>query len=172
MSAVIERRRAQEWAGVCTAAPGARSVRRVQHAPRPSQTPRRRGVDRSGVWRRPAGAPASVPRRATAVSRASHAPVRGMQHPAGIRAIVAITILLAVFIFAAAQVRSIGAVTVPDAVATVEVASGDTLSSIAHEVAPDVPVNQVVDRIIALNGLDGPAVYTGQSLMVPAAQGR
>ena len=172
MSAVIDRRRAQDRTGVCTAAPVARSVRRVQQDPRPAQRPRRRGVDRSGVWRRPAGAPASVPRRAAVVSRASHAPVARVRRPAGIGVVVGLTVLLAVFIFAAAQVRSIGAATIPDSVATVEVASGDTLSSIARESAPDAPVNQVVDRIIDLNGLDGAAVRTGQSLTVPSAQAR
>lgn len=86
--------------------------------------------------------------------------------------VVGLAVLLAVFIFAAAQVRSIGAATVPDSVATVEVGAGDTLSSIARESAPDAPVTQVVDRIMTLNGLDGAAVYAGQSLMVPTERGR
>ncbi|GAA4815825.1 LysM peptidoglycan-binding domain-containing protein [Tomitella cavernea] len=132
---------------------------------------RRRGVDRSDVWRRPAGAPAALPRRALRMSGAGHAPTGGEAERRGLAAAVAVAVLLALVIFAVAQVRSIGATTMPGDVNTVEVSSGDTLSSIARHAAPDVPVGQMVDRIIALNALDSAAVHAGQSLVVPWAHG-
>ncbi|WP_182347602.1 LysM peptidoglycan-binding domain-containing protein [Tomitella gaofuii] len=133
---------------------------------------RRRGIDRSEVWRRPAGTPAALPRRAVRMSTAGHAPAVGVAERRGLVAAVAVAVLLALVILAAAQVRSIGATTMPGDVNTVEVSSGDTLSSIARQAAPDVPVGQMVDRIIALNELDSAAVHAGQSLVVPWAYGR
>ncbi len=137
--------------------------------PERPRTGRRRGIDRTDAWRRPAGTPAALPRRAVRMSTARHAPAAGVTERRGLAAAVAIALLLAVVIFVAAQVRSIDATTMPDDVTTVEVAGGDTLSSIARDAAPEVPVGRMVERIIALNGLDGAAVRAGQSLVVPWA---
>lgn len=51
---------------------------------------------------------------------------------------------------------------------TVTVASGDTLWSIAQEVAPSSDPRDVVDAIVRLNALDGVTLWAGQSLAIPA----
>ncbi len=51
---------------------------------------------------------------------------------------------------------------------TVTVSSGDSLWSIAEEVAPTADPRDVVDAIARLNGLDGVAISAGQRLAIPA----
>lgn len=130
---------------------------------------RRLGVDRSDVWRRPVGAPVPVSRNAVTFSTAPHTRVRSSTRSSGLGVVLGVAVLLALVIFIAVQVRSIGAAAVPSSVGTVEVATGDTLSGIASESAPGSPVGQVVDRIIELNELGGAGVHVGQSLLVPLA---
>lgn len=55
------------------------------------------------------------------------------------------------------------------AVATVQ--QGETLSEFAARVAPGEPVQQVVDGVLASNGLRSAAVTAGQQLVVPAKTG-
>jgi LysM domain len=56
---------------------------------------------------------------------------------------------------------------VPDRLAVVQVQTGETLQQVAHRVAPDAPVGQVVDRIRELNQLDSVALDAGQTLIAP-----
>ena len=58
---------------------------------------------------------------------------------------------------------------VPGKLAVVQVQTGETLQQVAHRVAPDAPVAQVVDRIRELNQLDSAAVDAGQTLIAPIA---
>jgi hypothetical protein len=51
---------------------------------------------------------------------------------------------------------------------TVTVMHGDSLWSIAEEVAPLADPRDVVDAIVRLNALDGVMVQAGQSLAIPA----
>lgn len=51
---------------------------------------------------------------------------------------------------------------------SVTVASGETLWSIAHDVAPAADPRDVVDAISRLNALDGGALIAGQQLAIPA----
>lgn len=51
---------------------------------------------------------------------------------------------------------------------TVTVSQGDSLWSIAEEVAPQADPRDVIDAIVRLNALDGVTVQAGQSLAVPA----
>jgi len=51
---------------------------------------------------------------------------------------------------------------------TVTVTSGDTLWSIAEEVAPGRDPRDVVDEIVRLNALETVEVRAGQSLSIPA----
>ncbi|QIG38097.1 LysM peptidoglycan-binding domain-containing protein [Microbacterium sp. 4R-513] len=51
---------------------------------------------------------------------------------------------------------------------TVTVTAGDSLWSIAQEVAPGADPRDVVDAIVRLNALDGVAVSSGQRLAIPA----
>jgi Tfp pilus assembly protein FimV len=51
---------------------------------------------------------------------------------------------------------------------TVTVGTGDSLWSIAQEVAPAADPRDVVDAIVRLNGLDSGAILAGQRLSIPA----
>lgn len=57
---------------------------------------------------------------------------------------------------------------------TVTVVAGDSLWSIAQDVAPQADPRDVVDAIVRLNALDGVSVSAGQQLSIPAeyASGR
>ncbi|MET0735325.1 MAG: LysM peptidoglycan-binding domain-containing protein [Microbacterium sp.] len=52
--------------------------------------------------------------------------------------------------------------------ATVTVAPGDTLWSIAQEVAPQSDPRDVVDEIARLNALEGGELLAGQTIAIPA----
>ena len=56
---------------------------------------------------------------------------------------------------------------VPNQLAVVQVQAGETLQQVAHRVAPDAPVGQVVDRIRELNQLGSAALDAGQTLIAP-----
>jgi LysM repeat protein len=62
--------------------------------------------------------------------------------------------------------RSAGAST--DSFTTLTVASGESLWSIAQQVAPAADPRDVVDAIVRLNALDGVTVSAGQTLAIPA----
>jgi hypothetical protein len=51
---------------------------------------------------------------------------------------------------------------------TVTVAVGDTLWSLAEEIAPERDPRDVVDELVRLNALDSVVVRAGQSLAIPA----
>ncbi|MFT4306656.1 MAG: LysM peptidoglycan-binding domain-containing protein [Microbacterium sp.] len=51
---------------------------------------------------------------------------------------------------------------------TVTVSAGDTLWSIAEDVAPDADPRDVVDAIMRLNALDDATVIAGERLAIPA----
>jgi len=51
---------------------------------------------------------------------------------------------------------------------TVTVSAGETLWSIAEEVAPDADPRDVIAAIVRLNALDGAHVAAGQQLAIPA----
>jgi predicted Zn-dependent protease len=57
----------------------------------------------------------------------------------------------------------------PDRLAVIQVQTGETLQQVAHRVAPDAPVGQVVERIRQLNQLDSVALDAGQTLIAPIA---
>jgi Tfp pilus assembly protein FimV len=50
---------------------------------------------------------------------------------------------------------------------TVSVGAGESLWSIAEEVAPGHDPRDVVDAIVRLNALDGATVWAGQNLAIP-----
>lgn len=51
--------------------------------------------------------------------------------------------------------------------ATLTVTAGESLWSIAEQVAPSADPRDVVDAIVRLNGLDGVVVSAGQQLSIP-----
>jgi hypothetical protein len=57
----------------------------------------------------------------------------------------------------------------PDRLAVIQVQTGETLQQVAHRVAPDAPVGQVLERIRQLNQLDSVALDAGQTLIAPIA---
>jgi LysM domain len=56
---------------------------------------------------------------------------------------------------------------VPNRLAVIQVQTGETLQQVAHRVAPDAPVGQIVERIRELNQLDSVALDAGQTLIAP-----
>ncbi len=62
--------------------------------------------------------------------------------------------------------RDVGAST--GSFATLTVAAGDSLWSIAEQVAPGADPRDVVDAIVRLNALDGVTVSAGQQLSIPS----
>lgn len=95
----------------------------------------------------------------------------------GRRVLAAIAALPAVIAIALAMVSGGAALASRDAGApggsfeTITVASGESLWSIAEEVAPQADPRDVVDAIVRLNALEGVTVQAGQSLSIPAEYG-
>ena len=56
---------------------------------------------------------------------------------------------------------------VPGRLAVVQVQTGESLQQVAHRVAPDAPVGDVVERIRELNELESVALDAGQTLIAP-----
>ena len=63
--------------------------------------------------------------------------------------------------------RAVPALGSPEQLAVVYVMDGESLRSLASRVAPDSPVDRVVDRIRDLNQLGSSAIEAGQSLIAP-----
>jgi LysM repeat protein len=89
-------------------------------------------------------------------------------------AVVTLALLVALVTAVVAGVPSVSAGDTPavPATASVVVQPGQTLWSVAREVAPGADVRETVARIKDLNNLSGPSsdvVVPGQQLVVPAA---
>ena len=68
---------------------------------------------------------------------------------------------------------STGGASDPDgATSVVRVAAGESLSDIAADIAPGQSVGVVIERIMDLNAMNDSRLNVGQTLIVPAAQGR
>jgi len=116
---------------------------------------------------RPAGAAIGYRRPAVLMSRASHRPRPVTPLTTVILALVAAGIT--VWLGLVAQLGGVtgGDAPVPAKLAVVQVQTGETLQQVAHRVAPDSPVGQVVERIQELNQLDSVALQAGQTLIAP-----
>ncbi|MCX2965458.1 LysM peptidoglycan-binding domain-containing protein [Gordonia aquimaris] len=78
---------------------------------------------------------------------------------------------LAVLVWAVAIVGSNYAASVqpsPTGTEVVHVRQGDSLSSIADRIAPDVPRQAVIEQIVERNKLAGSGLRVGQALIAPA----
>lgn len=118
--------------------------------------------------RRPAGAPLGYRGTGVLMSRASHR--RRPITPATTVVLALIAAAITVWLGLVANVG--GSVTetsvqVPTRLSVVQVQSGETLQHVAQRVAPDAPVDSVVDRIRELNKLDTAAVAAGRTLIAP-----
>jgi hypothetical protein len=131
-------------------------------ARRTATTPRRRPPAR-----RPAGAAMRYRGSGVMMSRASHR--RRPITPAKTVVLALVAAGITVWLGLVAQVGGVvgPAAPVPAELAVVQVQAGETLQQVAHRVAPDAPVAQVVDRIRELNALDTVALDAGQTLIAP-----
>jgi hypothetical protein len=118
---------------------------------------------------RPNGAPLRYRGTGVLVSRASHR--RRPITPATTVVLALIAAGITVWLGLVAQFGGVtgGDVPVPARLAVVQVQTGETLQQVAHRVAPDSPVGQVVERIRELNQLDSVALDAGQTLIAPIA---
>ncbi|KAA9111015.1 LysM peptidoglycan-binding domain-containing protein [Microbacterium rhizomatis] len=94
--------------------------------------------------------------------------VRGRRLLAAVAAIPAVIALSLAILGGGAALASRDAGMSADSFQTVTVASGESLWSIAQEVAPNADPRDVVDAIMRLNALGGATVSAGQRLAIPA----
>jgi hypothetical protein len=118
---------------------------------------------------RPAGAPLRYRGTGVLMSRASHR--RRPITPATTVVLALIASAITVWLGLVAQFGGVtgGDAAVPDRLAVIQVQTGETLQQVAHRVAPDAPMGQVVERIRELNHLDSVALDAGQTLIAPIA---
>lgn len=143
--------------------------------PRCGQSVGSGGVQRRPACRAVAARPAVAPLRyrgnGLAVSAARHPgrAQRSVSTPVTV-ALAGLTALITVWLGLLAQAgadRVSGPVAVPERLAVVQVQAGETLQRLAGRVAPDVPAEQVAERIRDLNELGSSAVEAGQTLIAP-----
>jgi hypothetical protein len=118
---------------------------------------------------RPGGAPLRYRGTGVLMSRTSHR--RRPITPATTVVLALIASAITVWLGLVAQFGGVtaGDAPVPDRLAVIQVQTGETLQQVAHRVAPDAPVGQVVERIRELNHLDSVALDAGQTLIAPIA---
>ncbi|MBU3065816.1 LysM peptidoglycan-binding domain-containing protein [Nocardia sp. NEAU-G5] len=153
----------------------------------PARVAAPRGFRPSGPAARPAGAARGVGARrpgparpASAGVRYGHAQVRASRvpHPAvqverarfGLASLALAALLSAAAVcglLELGQLRS-GVVAAPQTT-VVQVREGEPLSEVAARVAPGVPVQDTVRKIMQLNALQGAQVASGSTLIVPVS---
>ncbi|MFC9358783.1 LysM peptidoglycan-binding domain-containing protein [Rhodococcus sp. NPDC057014] len=132
--------------------------------------PRRRRTD--GELRRPSSGAVAYRPTHTGVSRADHE--RGA-NDVGWRTILASVVITAGVLcglVGVAQLATGGGVSNTAATEVVQVQQGESLAAVAARIAPDMPVAQVVERIMELNAMSNSALHPGQSLIVPSSATR
>ncbi|BCI89470.1 LysM peptidoglycan-binding domain-containing protein [Mycobacterium persicum] len=149
--------------------PGNRPVYRPLREPlgaRGGTAPRRR----PGPCR-PGGAALRYPRTGVAISTAPH-----RRRPASVATTVGLAVLAGMITLWLGLMAHFGELVngnsadssgMPDRLAVVRVAAGESLQDVAARVAPDTPVRQVVERIRELNDLDSSMPVAGQTLIAP-----
>ena len=94
--------------------------------------------------------------------------VRGRRVLAGLAAMPAVIALSAAAIGGGAALASRDGGAPAGSFTTITVAHGESLWTIAEDVAPEYDPRDVVDAIVRLNALDSVTVQAGQSLAIPA----
>jgi Tfp pilus assembly protein FimV len=94
--------------------------------------------------------------------------VRGRRILAALAATPAIVALSLAVISGGSALAARDAGAAPASFSTLTVTAGDSLWSIAEEVAPGADPRDVVDAIVRLNALEGVTVSAGQQLSIPA----
>ncbi|HEY9309044.1 MAG TPA: LysM peptidoglycan-binding domain-containing protein [Microbacterium sp.] len=97
--------------------------------------------------------------------------IRGRRVLAVLAALPAVLALSAAVIGGGAALASRDAGAPAGSFTTVTVAVGDSLWSIAEDIAPERDPRDVVDEIVRLNALDSVVVQAGQSIAIPVAYG-
>jgi len=93
---------------------------------------------------------------------------RGRRILASLAALPAIAALSIAVISGGSALASRDAGVPTESFTTLTVAAGESLWSIAEQVAPGADPRDVVDAIVRLNALDGVTVSAGQQLSIPA----
>lgn len=116
---------------------------------------------------RPVGAPMHYRGTGVLVSRASHR--RRPITPATTVVLALIAGAITLWLGLVAQFGGVvgSEVETPGRLAVVQVQAGESLQQVAHRVAPDAPVGDVVEQIRELNELDSVALDAGQTLIAP-----
>ena len=108
----------------------------------------------------------------TGVSRADHA--RGA-NDVGWRMVLASVVITAGVLcglVGVAQLATTDGVSNSAATEVVQVQQGESLAALAARISPELPVAQVVERIMELNAMSNSALHPGQSLIVPSSSTR
>lgn len=92
---------------------------------------------------------------------------RGRRALAALAALPAVIAIALALMSGGSALASLDDAAATEEFATVVVGAGDSLWSIAEEVAPAADPRDVVDEIVRLNGLDGATVSAGQRLSIP-----
>lgn len=130
-------------------------------------TQRRALPVRTVAYRRPTGRPIAYRGTGVRVSTAVH-----RRRSVSLKATILVSVgagVATMWLLMLGQVSAagIGGPGVPDRVAVVQVAPGETLADVASRVAPDAPRSAVVSKIRELNELDSATVQAGQTLVSP-----
>jgi hypothetical protein len=125
------------------------------------------GTRRRPTSARPGGASMRYRGSGVAMSRAPHRQRPITPATTVVLALIAAAITVWLGLVAQFGEMAAGTAAVPDRLAVVQVQMGESLQQVAHRVAPDAPVGQVVDRIRELNELDSVALDAGQTLIAP-----
>ena len=119
---------------------------------------------------RPTGAPMRYRGTGVLVSRASHRRRPITPTTTVVLALIAGAITLWLGLVAQlGGVAASGQTEIPGRLAVVQVHAGESLRQVAHRVAPDAPVGDVVERIRELNELESAALDAGQTLIAPVS---
>ncbi|WP_137846208.1 LysM peptidoglycan-binding domain-containing protein [Microbacterium sp. 2FI] len=110
----------------------------------------------------------TTPRAAAAHVTRLRLTVRGRRVLAALAALPAVIALSLAMISGGSALASRDGGVAEESFTSVTVGAGDSLWSIAEEVAPAADPRDVVDAIVRLNGLDGGAILAGQRLAIPA----
>ncbi|WP_374237916.1 LysM peptidoglycan-binding domain-containing protein [Gordonia sp. 'Campus'] len=151
---------------------------RTRTAPRRTDVPRPvvdRPVDnRPGSASRPSTTRAAQTRCASPVGTRGRGPVPSdaavfrRRRRAAVAILAGVGLALTVWVISVVG-QNYAASVAPAAVSAevVHVRSGDSLSTIASRVAPDMPREVVIDEIVAMNDLPSSALQVGQPLLTP-----
>ncbi|MGK2881142.1 MAG: LysM peptidoglycan-binding domain-containing protein [Mycobacterium sp.] len=140
---------------------------RAPRAPRRTSRPQRYPAASRPASARPAGVPLRYGRFAVAVSTVPH-----RRKPVSVAMTAALAVAAALITVWLGSIARAGGVTgadaaVPDRLAVVQVASGESLEQLASRVAPAAQAPLVIDRIRELNDLGDSDPVPGQTLIAP-----